>query len=593
MRKTKKRIAALTAGLMLAASAVGYMPAAPVSSAQLLLAEFETTDDSFTAVRLTKYNGKMPHIVLPSTIQGLPVKELAKGFLSKDNFTVSVVIPESTEAVGDTAFMCCKRLSDILIPEQLTNFGAAAFSGTPWMDAKLAENPLVIINNTVLDGTTCTGDVVIPEGVTGIGNYAFRVYAPGEGTTKSTPDSVTLPESLKWIGHSAFRNCGFVQSMTVPDSVDTIYAYAFEGCRNLKDIHLPASLKRVARGVFNGCSNLKSIVIPDSVTEIAPEAFFRCESLETVTFPANLKTVGEYAFKDCAALRSAELPSGVESIRRNAFARCTSLTSFTVPDSVTAMENGVLAGCSRLTALTIPDSVREIQSGALSFCIGLNHVEIPASVYKIGEGALGNCTRLESITFPAGVRLVEAGALSCNSGSALKKVTFLNPNCEISLGKITHVDPASDEQPDLDYTGTICGYRGSTAEAYAAENGYRFEALGETPLPARGDVNADGAVDAEDVKLVIGDLNGDGDVCVDDAQIALRAYAAHVAGTSGTLSASQKQAADITGDGEVCVDDAQLILKYYILRRVAQMEVTWEMLLSTETNLDFDTILGK
>ena len=73
-------------------------------------------------------------------------------------------------SIEDAAFRWCSNLTDITIPEIITYIGKEAFSYTPWLKARQAENPLVIVNHIVIDGQTCTGDVVIPDGVTSIAN---------------------------------------------------------------------------------------------------------------------------------------------------------------------------------------------------------------------------------------------------------------------------------------------------------------------------------------------------------------------------------------------------------------------------------------
>ncbi|MCM1100959.1 MAG: hypothetical protein NC398_06200 [Acetatifactor muris] len=58
--------------------------------------------------------------------------------------------------------------------EEITDFDSRVFEDTLWLANRQQEDPLVIINNTVVDGMMCTGDVVIPDGVVRIAPDAFN-----------------------------------------------------------------------------------------------------------------------------------------------------------------------------------------------------------------------------------------------------------------------------------------------------------------------------------------------------------------------------------------------------------------------------------
>lgn len=105
------------------------------------------------------------------------------------------------------SFRGCSKLTDITIPESITYIGKEAFSFTPWLKARQAENPLVIVNHIVVDGQTCTGDVVIPDGVTDIANYAFSSDFGLVTACSTQMTSVTIPDSVTRIGSSAFSGC--------------------------------------------------------------------------------------------------------------------------------------------------------------------------------------------------------------------------------------------------------------------------------------------------------------------------------------------------------------------------------------------------
>ena len=72
---------------------------------------------------------------------------------------------------------------------------------------------------------------------------------------------VTIPNSVKIIGYSAFAYCRGLEKITIPDSVVEIDDTAFSDCENLCSITIPESVKKIGKGAFNSCSNLKEITI--------------------------------------------------------------------------------------------------------------------------------------------------------------------------------------------------------------------------------------------------------------------------------------------------------------------------------------------
>lgn len=120
------------------------------------------------------------------------------------------------------------------------------------------------------------GDVIVPDGVTSIGDSAFcfcRSLA-----------SITIPDSVTQIGEDAFYWCSELTCITIPDSVIHIGEGAFVSCTSLVNITIPNRVTGIRRYAFDGCSGLTSITIPDSVTSIDDSAFNNCQNLTSITF---------------------------------------------------------------------------------------------------------------------------------------------------------------------------------------------------------------------------------------------------------------------------------------------------------------------
>ena len=262
--------------------------------------------------------------------------------------------------------------------------------------------------------------VVIEEGVTNIGNWAFSEC--------SSLTSITIPDSVTNIGAAAFDSCGSLTSITIPGSVTSIGTVAFYNCSGLTSITIPDSVTNIGAAAFDSCGSLTSIVIPNSVTSIESYAFSACSSLTSITIPDSVTSIGNNAFDSCSSLTSITIPDSVTSIGNNAFDSCSSLTSITIPDGVTSIESYAFYNCSGLTSITIPDSVTNIGAVAFDSCTSLTSITIPDSVTSIESYAFYNCSGLTSITIPDSVTNI--GAAAFDSCTSLKTISL---SCKSSL----------------------------------------------------------------------------------------------------------------------------------------------------------------
>ena len=340
----------------------------------------------------------------------------------------SVTIPNSVTSIGSHAFSDCSGLSSVTIPNSVTSIGWYAFSGCSGLTSVTIGNGVTsigkfafsgclfdkenFINNSSLsaeeneywgamlydyeteDGLLIDGTCVvlcrenaeiatIPNGVTSIGDYAFR--------NCSVLTSVTIPNGVTSIGIKAFEYCSALTSVTIPNSVTSIGEYAFSGCHFAKGNFVnnsalyPEEHKywgaklydyETQDGLFIRYSvvvkcreNSDKVIIPDSVTSIGDDAFRGCDGLTSVTIPNSVTSIGNSAFSGCSGLTSVTIPNSVTSIGDYAFRNCSGLTSVTIPNSVTSIGGSAFSGCSGLTSVTIPNSVTSIGYWAFYGCM--------------------------------------------------------------------------------------------------------------------------------------------------------------------------------------------------------------------------------
>ena len=180
--------------------------------------------------------------------------------------------------------------------------------------------------------------VVIEEGVTNIGNWAFSEC--------SSLTSITIPDSVTNIGAAAFDSCGSLTSITIPGSVTSIGTVAFYNCSGLTSITIPDSVTNIGAAAFDSCTSLTSITIPDSVTSIESYAFCNCSNLTSITIPDSVTNIGAAAFDSCTSLKTISL-SCKSSLKRSDFGEQVNSVSYashtlkkTEAKAATYAENG-------------------------------------------------------------------------------------------------------------------------------------------------------------------------------------------------------------------------------------------------------------
>ena len=299
------------------------------------------------------------------------------------------------------------------------------------------------------------GEVVIPDGITGIGHNAF--YGRDDLTGIIIPDGVTKINSYAFAGAR-------LNSVTVPSGVTEIGEEAFAECwGDFQTVHLPEGLQSIGYGAFAN-STLKRIEIPESVTYLGSNMFFRCNELEEAIINAQITSVEEYSFYQCGNLRTVVLPPTLRIIHDWAFSSCISLQSIDIPEGVTEIGDVAFSGYG-FTSVIIPNSVRTLGAGCFqgskltSVVIGtglseipddcfsgseLTSVTLPDNVTSLGEEAFGGCASLAEVNIGKGLKQISD---RCFQNSGLKSISI--PSNVTSIGVEAFAGCASLETVDL------------------------------------------------------------------------------------------------------------------------------------------------
>ena len=139
--------------------------------------------------------------------------------------------------------------------------------------------------------------------------------------------SIVIEEGVTSIGDYAFENCDNLTSITIPENVEIIGKGAFYSCDNLKDVTLQDGVKIIERTAFIWCGNLTNIVLPNSITSIGDWAFKDCTSLTSIKIPSSVTSIDD-PFYNCSSLKTISLDCG-SSLKRTDFGKQADLVSYT------------------------------------------------------------------------------------------------------------------------------------------------------------------------------------------------------------------------------------------------------------------------
>ncbi|VEH03836.1 Autolysin [Slackia heliotrinireducens] len=386
-------------------------------------------------------------MVMPSkNADGQDITEIGAGSFNNHLFAyeedgaqyypTSVTLPANLQKIGGYAFQgilvdstaapkVYGGVTQIEFPETLVEIGSNAFQNAP-----------------------ISGNVVIPENVTTIGNAAFMTQGAPLITGITLPTGLTaIPASLA--GGQAISEVG------IPDKVETIGASAFAGCP-IVSVDIPASVTSIGRSAFAGVSSnptLESITLHEGLQTIDRQAF-AYSKVASAQLPASVATLHKDAFKNSEQpvllytdLPYSELASGVVKVGSGhevvsiADWEAADFTSSEDGTTVTGLTERGMAKLEKNPNLVIPeqlvDGVNVTAIGDMAFRANalLESVSMPDTITTMGNAAFNSCPKLTSVKLSAGLTAIPDAAFLQNDANAQGIDELVIPEGVTSIGR--------------------------------------------------------------------------------------------------------------------------------------------------------------
>lgn len=294
------------------------------------------------------------------------------------------VAPKGLRTIGDHAFFRCRKLTSAELGDSLILIGDHAFTGTA-LTALAAPASLEVLGHHIATETHITFSGA--DASFTIASGGILELDQNGGLYRNASDGKHFVRLLN--NHARVYE---VQSGTVE-----IEAQAFIHHKNLHEVILPEGLKRIDDSAFRDCRELRIADFPSTLEELGEDAFLDT-SLERVRIPAAFKSLGKSALitlgahnGDCApALKSIEVDEGNERfygvpgllIERyenrgsHVVIYADGVESVIIPDDVTAIDSYAFGGASQLRELVLSDRIKLIGMRGLSLDCYVDHIRV-------------------------------------------------------------------------------------------------------------------------------------------------------------------------------------------------------------------------
>jgi len=237
----------------------------------------------------------------------------------------SFTIPSTVKVLKDYSLYNCSGITGTLdIPANIDSIGNYALFGCSQISAYTVNsaNSKYTAEDGVIFSTNKSRLIVCPALKTGsylIPTTVKRIEASAFCNCSGLTGMLSIPANVNYIGDYAFYGCNQIDGFNVDASNQTFSSLSgFLMSKNQDSLFIcpqkyagkytvPNSVKYIGYSAFDGCTVLTEVVMPSSVTYIDNYAFEYCTGLTRVRIGENISTIGSSAFYNCTALQKLEI----------------------------------------------------------------------------------------------------------------------------------------------------------------------------------------------------------------------------------------------------------------------------------------------
>ena len=225
----------------------------------------------------------------------------------------------------------------------------------------------------------------------------YMTIIPENFFKESDISSIIIPNNIKEVRHSAFRDCKNLKSVDIQSNDIQWSSYVFSGCSSLDTIDLN-KIKHFPYYMFEN-TGLKNIVVNTSVEDFG--TFRNCLKLETVELNSNQTDLGSYTFAGCSRLKKVKLSDTIDKLGNDLFEDCISLSEIKLPNDLKYVNHDVFNNTS-IEELIFPNSTIEIN--ILGSMPKLINIKLPDKLKYINLLSFDEIPNLKELRIPVKFR---------------------------------------------------------------------------------------------------------------------------------------------------------------------------------------------